>query len=85
MTEYKQGDPVPWFDQTGPEGFTPAAIAFACDCTVEETADRVEIRSTGPHRAAFDITGGDRYVLQAQKTLVLMPEVASTPAQVWRP
>lgn len=79
------GDPVPWFEQSGPEGFTPATITFACDCTVEEGPDRVDIRSTGSAPAAFAIEGGDRFVLNPTKTLVLMPAVASVPAQVWKP
>lgn len=73
MTEYPKGAAVPWFD---------LPVTFSCDCVAEEKSDRVEIRSTGEHRAAFDAIGSDA---RPTKTLVLMPAVASVPAQVWRP
>lgn len=73
MTEYPKGAAVPWFD---------LPVTFACDSVAEETPERVEIRSTGEHRAAFDPIDGNP---RPTKTLVLMPAVKSLPAQVWRP
>lgn len=74
IVDYAAGDAVPWFDGSG--------VTFAADCTAEESGDLVVIRSKeSDRRAAFVFADGAQP--QPTKRLLLLPERASAPAQLW--
>ena len=72
--EYAEGDAVPWFDGPG--------VTFAADCTAEDNGDVVVVRSKEPdRRAAFTFAEGAQ--VSPTRRLLLLPERASAPAQLW--